>query len=147
MTVHRFETRVYYEDTDAAGIVYYANYLKFAERARTEILRAAGISQHEIAAEDRVAFPVRAVAVEYLKPAKLDDALLIESELLELGGATARVRQAVKRLADGADLAVMDVRLACVKLDDGRPTRWPAPVKAALALHATGARHIPDTKT
>lgn len=140
MSVHRFGTRVYYEDTDAAGIVYYANYLKFAERARTEILRDAGISQQKIATEDRVAFPVRAVSVEYLQPAKLDDALVVESELLELGGASARARQTVKRGADGAELAVIELRLACVKLDDGKPTRWPAPVKAALA------RHIPDTK-
>jgi acyl-CoA thioester hydrolase len=140
MTRHLFRARVYYEDTDAAGIVYYANYLKFAERARTEILREAGLSQHAIAAEDRVAFPVRAVSVEYLRPAKLDDALLVESELVELGGASARARQRVKREADGVDLAVLDVRLACVRLDDGRPARWPASVKAALA------RHIPDTK-
>jgi acyl-CoA thioester hydrolase len=141
MTVHRFSARVYYEDTDAAGIVYYANYLKFAERARTEILRDAGISQQKIAAEERVAFPVRAVSVEYLLPAKLDDALLVESELLELGGASARARQLVKREPDGAELAVVEVRLACVGLDDGKPRRWPASVKAALA------RHIPDTKT
>lgn len=140
MTVHRFRTRVYYEDTDAAGIVYYANYLKFAERARTEILRDAGISQQKIAAEDRVAFPVRAVAVEYLRPAKLDDALLVESELLELGGASAHARQRVTREPDGAELAVVDVRLACVSLDSGKPARWPVLVKAALA------RHIPDTK-
>jgi acyl-CoA thioester hydrolase len=140
MSVHRFQTRVYYEDTDAAGIVYYANYLKFAERARTEILRDAGISQHKIAAEDRVAFPVRAVSVEYLQPAKLDDALTVDSELLELGGAWAQARQTIKRAPDGAVLAVVEVRLACVKLDDGRPTRWPASVKAALG------RHIPDTK-
>jgi acyl-CoA thioester hydrolase len=146
VTVHRFETRVYYEDTDAAGIVYYANYLKFAERARTEILRDAGLSQHKIAAEDRVAFPVRAVSVEYLQPAKLDDALRVESELLELGGASARARQRILRKGDGAELAVVEVRLACVRLGDGRPARWPAPVKAALALHAKGARHIPDTK-
>jgi acyl-CoA thioester hydrolase len=141
VTVHRFHARVYYEDTDAVGIVYYANYLKFAERARTEILRDAGISQQKIAAEDRVVFPVRAVSVEYLLPAKLDDALTIESELLELGGASARARQTVKRAGDGADLAVLEVRLACVGLDDGKPRRWPASVKAALA------RHIPDTKT
>jgi acyl-CoA thioester hydrolase len=141
MTVHRFQTRVYYEDTDAAGIVYYANYLKFAERARTEILRDAGISQRQIAAEDRVAFPVRAVSVEYLRPAMLDDSLLVESELLELGGASARARQAIKRNLDGAVLAVVEVRLACVKLDDGKPARWPASVKAALG------RHIPDMKT
>lgn len=140
MTVHRFQTRVYYEDTDAAGIVYYANYLKFAERARTEILRDAGISQAKIAAEERVAFPVRAVAVEYLQPAKLDDALLVESELLELGGASARARQRVKRELDGADLAVVEVRLACVNLETGKPARWPQAVKAALG------RHIPDTK-
>lgn len=135
MTVHRFDMKVYYEDTDAAGIVYYANYLKFAERARTEILREAGISQQKIAAADGIAFPVRAVSVEYLRPAKLDDVLTVESELVELGGASARARQTVKRAADGAVLAVLDVRLACVGLAHGKPTRWPATVKEALSRH------------
>lgn len=78
--------RVYYEDTDAAGIVYYANYLRFIERGRTEFLRALGHDQNLLMKEG-VAFAVRSVAAEYLKPARLDDQLMIETAITELGGA------------------------------------------------------------
>jgi acyl-CoA thioester hydrolase len=132
---HRFEVRVYYEDTDAAGIVYYANYLKFAERARTEILRAAGIVQADIAKRDGVAFAVKSVAVEYVAPARLDDMLAVETTVLEIGGASAVADQRVRRIADGAALAEIRVRLACIRLADGKPTRFPADVGAALARH------------
>ncbi len=132
---HLFRTRVYYEDTDAAGIVYYANYLKFAERARTEILRAAGIAQREMAGTLGIAFAVRSVGVEYLAPARLDDLLVVETTTVALGGATADGLQVVRREADGAELARLTVRLACLKLDGGRPTRIPEPVRDALARH------------
>lgn len=132
---HVFRTRVYYEDTDAAGIVYYANYLKFAERARTEILREAGIVQRAMAEEMGVAFAVRSVNVEYLKPARLDDALVVESTTVAVGGATADGVQVVRRAEDGAELVRLAVRLACLKLADGRPTRIPETVRAALARH------------
>ncbi|MBL8833122.1 MAG: tol-pal system-associated acyl-CoA thioesterase [Rhodospirillales bacterium] len=138
---HVFRTRVYYEDTDAAGIVYYANYLKFAERARTEILREAGIVQRELAEEMGVAFAVRSVNVEYLRPARLDDALVVESTILEVAGATADGMQVVRRDADGAELARVAVTLACIKLAGGRPARIPESVRAALS------RHIVVTKT
>jgi acyl-CoA thioester hydrolase len=132
---HRFETRVYYEDTDAAGIVYYANYLKFAERARTEILRGAGIGQRAMTEAEGVAFAVRSVRVEYLKPARLDDALVVETTTAALGGARIDARQLVRRSADGDTLAEIDVRLACIRLADGRPARIPVPVREALARH------------
>ena len=76
--VHVFSMRVYYEDTDAAGIVYYANYLKFAERARTEMLRALGTDQSRLAAEQGIAFAVRRCTADYLKPARLDNRLAHE---------------------------------------------------------------------
>jgi acyl-CoA thioester hydrolase len=132
---HLFQCRVYYEDTDAAGIVYYANYLKFAERARTEILREAGIVQHDVARRDGVAFAVKSVAVEYAAPAKLDDALVVETTVSRLGGASATADQIVRRKADGTALAEMRVRLACLRLADGRPARFPADVREALARH------------
>ncbi|MBI1243399.1 MAG: tol-pal system-associated acyl-CoA thioesterase [Alphaproteobacteria bacterium] len=132
---HVFRTRVYYEDTDAAGIVYYANYLKFAERARTEILREAGIVQREMADAMGIAFAVRSVSVDYIRPARLDDALVVESETVAVGGATADGIQTVRRAADGAELARLRVKLACLKLADGRPTRIPEAVRAALARH------------
>ena len=132
---HVFRTRVYYEDTDAAGIVYYANYLKFAERARTEILREAGIVQRAMAEEMGVAFAVRSVNVEYLKPARLDDALEVETTIVAVGGATAEGMQIVRRSGDRAELAQVGVKLACLKLADGRPARIPETVRAALARH------------
>ena len=132
---HRFVTRVYYEDTDAAGIVYYANYLKFAERARTEILREAGIVQRTMAEELGIAFAVRSVNVEYLLPARLDEALVVETTILDVGGATADGIQIVRRVEDGAELAQVAVKLACLKLAGGRPVRIPDSVRAALSRH------------
>jgi acyl-CoA thioester hydrolase len=132
---HRFACRVYYEDTDAAGIVYYANYLKFAERARTEILREAGIVQHDVARREGVAFAVKSVAVEYAAPAKLDDALVVETTIVQLGGASATADQVVRRAADGTSLAEIRVRLACLRLADGKPARFPPDVREALARH------------
>jgi acyl-CoA thioester hydrolase len=131
---HRFACRVYYEDTDAAGIVYYANYLKFAERARTEILREAGIVQHDVARREGVAFAVKS-AVEYAAPAKLDDALVVETTIVQLGGASATADQVVRRAADGTSLAEIRVRLACLRLADGKPARFPPDVREALARH------------
>jgi len=83
---HYIEYRVYYEDTDAGGIVYYANYLKFAERARTEMLRAAGINQSALRNDQNLGFVVRRASIELFKPARLDDMLRIESSVEEMSG-------------------------------------------------------------
>ena len=80
--------RVYYEDTDAAGIVYYANYLKFAERGRTEMMRALGFAHSSIRAETGIIFTVRRLSADYRGPARLDDALSVDTRILEIGGAT-----------------------------------------------------------
>jgi acyl-CoA thioester hydrolase len=125
-----FRLRVYYEDTDAGGIVYYANYLKFAERARTEALLALGIRQTEIRAEHDVVFAVREVAVSYLAPARLEDQLVVTTRVTHLGGASIEMEQDVWR--DEQCLAKCSVRLACLR-PDGRPARLPKPVLAALA--------------
>lgn len=127
---HLFPLRVYWEDTDAAGIVYYANYLRFIERARSDLLRAAGIDQEALRRESGLAFAVRACAIEYLKPARLDDDLEVATRRLELKGASLRLEQTVRR--DGADLALAEVRIACID-GQGRARRIPAAVAGALA--------------
>src|SRR5439155_430137 len=89
--------RVYYEDTDASGIVYYANYLKFAERGRTEMMRVLGFAHSEIFAETGIAFTVRRLSADYRAPARLDDALTIDTSIVEIGGATLLLHQRVCR--------------------------------------------------
>ena len=122
--------RVYYEDTDASGIVYYANYLKFIERGRTEMMRAFGFAHSEIFAATGVAFTVRRLTADYRAPARLDDMLSIETRILEIGGASLSLDQRVCR--DGAVLATIEVLVACVGRD-GRPRRVPAGLREALA--------------
>lgn len=128
---HVFAVRVYYEDTDAAGIVYYANYLKFAERARTEWLRAKGIGQRALSETEGVAFAVRRVSVEYLMPARLDDALEIRTRIVEVRGASLDGEQEITR--GGQVLARLSLTLACVA-HSGRPARLPKVVRQALGL-------------
>lgn len=107
-----FPIRVYYEDTDAGGIVYYANYLKFAERARTEALRDAGLEQSALKAEHGVAFVVRRVEVDFLKPAFLDDLLTIETRLDDIAKVSLDMRQTIRR---GDEILVkLAVKLAIV---------------------------------
>jgi acyl-CoA thioester hydrolase len=129
MATHRQAIRVYFEDTDAAGIVYYANYLKFAERARTDMLRDLGISHAEMMKRDGLVLVVRRCEIEYLKPAKLDDLLTIETEATKLGGASVELRQRVLR--DIETLAELKVLVVCVGRD-GRPARIPDYVRGAI---------------
>ena len=100
-TTHLLPIRVYYEDTDAGGIVYHANYLRYAERARTEILRAAGIDLNRLKAEENLIFVVYRGEVAYRRPAFFDDQLIVESEVAELGGATAVINQVIRLITDG----------------------------------------------
>ncbi len=123
--LHVYPLRVYYEDTDAGGIVYYVNYLKFAERARTEMLR-----------QDGLGFAVRRCEVDYHRPARLDDALEVHSRTLEVAGASLRINQKIMR--GGELLADITVRLA-VMTREGRPTRVPQDVRDALAPHVVDA--------
>lgn len=127
---HRYALRVYYEDTDAAGIVYHANYLKFAERARTEMMREAGVPHAAMVEREKVMFAVRRCEVDYLRPARLDDLLDVETRLVEIGGATVGIEQIVRRAGD--DLARLRIDLACLDVN-GRPSRLPASVRAVLA--------------
>jgi len=126
---HSMKLRVYYEDTDAAGIVYYANYLKFAERGRTEMMRDLGFAHSSIHAETGIIFTVRRLAADYRGPARLDDSLSVDTRILEIGGATLLLDQEIRR--DGAVLVALELLLACVG-HDGRPRRVPPGLRAAL---------------
>ena len=131
MTPHRFALRVYYEDTDAGGIVYHARYLHFAERARTECLREAGVPHARLVGEFGAMFVVRRAEMEYWRPARVDDALVVLTETEALGGASVRVRQTVQR--GQVRLVGLSVQLACVGLATGRPMPIPPPWRAALS--------------
>jgi acyl-CoA thioester hydrolase len=120
---HRYAIRVYYEDTDAGGVVYHASYLRYAERARTEALRDLGVPHAVMVEQFGVMFLVRRLEVDYQRGARLDDALTVETEVLEVGGASMRLRQTVRN-KDGA-CAVLAVRLACVRLEGNKPGRIP----------------------
>jgi len=126
---HSMPLRVYYEDTDAAGIVYYANYLKFVERGRTEMMRELGFAHSGIVAESGIVFTVRRLTADYRQPARLDDLLSVETRIVEIVGATLLLDQRVCR--DGAVLAALDVLVACVGRD-GKPRRVPPALRAAL---------------
>jgi acyl-CoA thioester hydrolase len=142
---HVFPVRVYYEDTDAAGIVYYVNYLKFAERARTEMLRLLGREQQPMLEREGIAFAVKSCRIEYFRPARLDDALEVRTGLVEVGGASLKVRQRILHAphggGDGALLADILIRLAVMDRA-GRPARLPADLRAALAPHADRSREM-----
>ncbi len=129
MATHRQAIRVYFEDTDAAGIVYYANYLKFAERARTDMMRDLGVSHAEMMKRDELVLVVRRCEIDYRKPARLDDLLTIETEMAKLGGASVELLQRVLR--DGEVLVQLKVLVVCVG-KDGKPARIPDYVRAAL---------------
>jgi acyl-CoA thioester hydrolase len=122
--------RVYYEDTDAGGVVYYANYLKFLERGRTEYLRTLGWQQQALLAETGLAFAVRALNAEYLKPARLDDQLEIETRVAELGRAQVTFAQSIRR--GETTLLTATVRVACLDLARGKPAAMPRQLHAQL---------------
>jgi acyl-CoA thioester hydrolase len=126
---HTLPLRVYYEDTDAAGIVYHANYLKFAERGRTEMLRSLGFGHRRLGQESGVGFAVRRCLVDYLAPARLEDALVVDTTLADIGAATLQVRQQIRR--GGELLADLDILVACIG-SDGRPRRLPSALREVL---------------
>ncbi|MFN6924578.1 MAG: tol-pal system-associated acyl-CoA thioesterase [Tabrizicola sp.] len=130
MTPHQFRTRVYYEDTDLAGIVYYANYLKFIERARTEWVASLGVDQMALKARDGIVFAVRRVEADFLRPARFGDDLVVETTLTALGGARIGLEQLITRA--GERLFVAQVTLVCLT-EDGHAARLPAEVRARLA--------------
>jgi acyl-CoA thioester hydrolase len=126
---HRFALRVYYEDTDLAGIVYYANYLKFIERARTEWVRQMGVDQVRLRAEQGIVFAVRRLEADYLRPARFDDELVVDTALHHATGARIVLDQDVIR--QGERLFSAQVTLVCLG-EDGHPTRFPADLRLRL---------------
>lgn len=127
---HSFALRVYYEDTDLAGIVYYANYLKFIERARTEWVRTLGVDQGRLRAEEGIVFAVRRVEADYLKPARFDDELTVTTEVAGVTGARIVLDQAVARA--GERLFQAQVTLVCLT-EAGVAARIPAALRQRLA--------------
>lgn len=124
--------RVYFEDTDAGGIVYYVNYLKFMERARTELLRASGFAQSQLAVQS-VLFVVHSCEARYLAPARLDDELLVSADVIELNRASLRFRQQVRRAADNVLLCEGQFLVACVRADSFKPRAIPTALFTAFA--------------
>ena len=124
--------RVYYEDTDAGGIVYYVNYLKFMERARTERLRRMGFIQSQLA-QDNLLFVVHSCEARYHAPARLDDELSVSAEVVELNRASLRFRQQVRRVTDGLLLCEGSVLVVCVRADTLKTRSIPEEMREAFA--------------
>ena len=140
MSVFAWPARVYWEDTDGGAIVYYANYLRFLERSRTEWLRAQGHSQQQLAREEGILFTVVSIQVDYRAPARLDDELEITCEPRPEGAASLRFAQRVYRKAAGGAAAVplveAQVRVACVDARTLKPRRLPQFLREAAAREA-----------
>ncbi len=128
--VHRFAVRAYFEDTDLSGVVYHANYLRWCERARTEMLRLIGIEQREVQQAGGGAYAIADVTIRYIRPAQLDDAMVIETRVTELRAASCRMHQQVWR--DETLLAEAHFRVGFVG-PDGRPRRQPGEWHRAIA--------------
>jgi len=126
--LHVLPVRVYYEDTDFSGAVYHANYLKFCERARSDALRLLGIHHREL--KGKLGFVVRKIACDYLKPAGIDDMLVVETRFMEIGGARLETDQRIKR--QGAIIFTAKVTVALID-GQGRPQRIPHDMRRAMA--------------
>jgi acyl-CoA thioester hydrolase len=122
-SIHRYSLRVYYEDTDAGGVVYHASYLRYAERARTEALRDAGIPHANLVERFSLMFMVHRAEIDYVRPAVLDDLLTVETETMEVGGATVVLRQTVR--GPNGICATLRIKLACIHIGSSKPARIP----------------------
>lgn len=140
----RWPVRVYYEDTDSGGVVYYANYLRFLERARTEWLRALGFEQTALAAVHGVVFVVRSISLDYLRPARFDDALEVTVEPAETGAS--RIDLAQRVLRGGVELVAARVELACVNTAAFKPVRIPRSVAECLSRRAPNGKPIGSSR-
>ncbi len=134
--------RVYYEDTDSGGVVYYANYLRFLERARTEWLRARGFEQTALAREHRVVFVVTALSIEYRRPARFDDMLAVTVEPAEVGASRVVLLQRVVR--GDEELIAASVRLACVNTATFKPVKIPRSLLSDLAARPAPNGRSPE---
>ena len=126
---HLLPVRVYYEDTDFSGVVYHASYLRFLERGRTDSLRAAGVDQSSLHEGQNIVFVVRRMTIDYLRAARMDDVLVVETRTAEIRGASLSIAQRILR---GDEVVVTaDVRVAAIIA--GRPARIPDALRAVLA--------------
>ena len=144
--VHQYMMRVHFEDIDAGGIIYHANYIAFAERARSSYLRAVGIFQEDYIADmqaanaEGFAFVVRRIEIDYAEPAGLGAPLRITSKMIKMGGASLKIEQTVINHENGHILARLLVDIVCVRFTEtgvARPRRLPAEVAAKLAVTDT----------
>ena len=131
LSVFEWPVRVYYEDTDAGGVVYYANYLKYLERARTEWLRQLGFGQDALMRESGIVFAVRRVEIDYLLPARFDDALMVQLGIEVANRASLTFAQRIVRAPDTV-LSRATVKVACLDKDSFRPTAIPALIREKL---------------
>lgn len=130
--VFRFPVRVYYEDTDASGVTYHANYLRWFERGRTEWLRALGIGQEGLRDRSSAVFTVASMEIEFRRPARLDDALEVQTAVAALRRASLLFEQTLARIADREMLARARVKVGCVGYGDFRPIALPDALSAAI---------------
>jgi len=127
--IHTCPMRIYFEDTDAAGIVYYANYFKFAERARSEMMRQLGFESSRMLQNDGVALAVKSCHADYLKPAKLDDLVEVKTRIVEVRGASMKGEQRIYR--EDEELVNIGIRLVCIT-EDGKTARMPTEIRNAF---------------
>jgi acyl-CoA thioester hydrolase len=146
-SIHRYTFRVYYEDTDAGGVVYHANYLRYAERARTEALRQAGIPHAELVERFNLMFMVHRAEIDYVRPGRLDDTLVVETETMDVSGASVLLRQTVR--GSSGVCASLRIKLACVRIGGNRPARIPPRWREAMAAmrHEAAAAGMPGEAT
>ena len=124
--------RVYYEDTDAGGVVYHAKYLNFFERARTEWLRSCGINQRELVKKNGIVFTIRRMAIDFVRPAMLDDELEIGVSLKQLNGASIQLNQSMIKTGDGEEIAQAEVLVACIDAKRMTPVRIPKQIMTEI---------------
>jgi acyl-CoA thioester hydrolase len=124
--------RVYWEDTDAGGVVYHSNYLKFFERARTEWLRSMGLHQSALQSEHNIVFAIRKMEIDFLQAARMDDELDASVHSVSLGGARMTFSQELTRSGDGEKIATAEVTAACLEADSFKPSRMPGWIRTEI---------------
>lgn len=123
---HKLAIRVYWEDTDAGGVVYHASYLRFMERGRTELLRDLGVDQSALQLESGIVFVVADMSIKFRVPAKLDDVILVETSVTETGGASLKLRQKIVRAGE----ILVEAEVTCAVISrEGKPVRVPTDIK------------------
>ena len=133
--MHTIDFRIYYEDTDCGGVVYHSKYLNFAERARTEMLRSVGINQGNLLDEHKIAFVVAEINSKFIKPAKLDDLITVNTKIIEISRVSILIEQEI--FCNDILLFSISVKIACVSViaDIFKPSRLPDFIKNALSVY------------